>query len=311
MSKTVTDGSASARSDSGYTVRSEFHAPPALFDGCFTTFYHLSLDVENGGTVTDYLQPEWGNIRFFAGCAPSAQIGRARVDAVRFGATGPSSLPCRFEIGSARMWGIGFLPVGWARFLDADAYGLANTVWDGAAQPAFAKFGVMSAVLTDPDVAPEDQFDHIVETLERLMRPSRDEAKVRRVHEALVDGHYATVSELADHCAMSVRTLERVCRRYFGFTPKLLMRRQRLMRSLTSFMLHQSRNGGGRWTEAMDAEYHDQAQFTREFREFMTMLPSDYAALEHPILASFIEARARLWGSAAQTLDAPGSCPRG
>ena len=67
-------------------------------------------------------------------------------------------------------------------------------------------------------------------------------------------------------------------------------------------MLHH----GSRWTEAMDAEYHDQAQFTREFREFMTMLPSDYAALEHPILASFMEARARIWGSAAQTLDAPG-----
>ena len=81
------------------------------------------------------------------------------------------------------------------------------------------------------------------------------------------------------------------------------------MRSLTSCMLQQAHAGAngsaGRWTEAMDAEYHDQAQFTREFREFMTMLPSDYAALEHPILASFMEARARIWGSAAQTLDTP------
>ena len=55
----------------------------------------------------------------------------------------------------------------------------------------------------------------------------------------------------------------------------------------------------------MDGEYHDQAQFTREFSEFMTMTPSKYAALEHPILASFMEARARIWGSPAQTLDLP------
>ena len=297
-----------------YKVHSRFFSPPEEFDNCFTTYYHLTLDVEDrdgaAGTVTDYLQPEWGNIRFFVGSAPSAQIAGNAVSGSRFVATGPSSLPCHFEVGSARMWGIGFLPVGWARFVEAQAFDLANLVTPGAEHPAFAKFDAMTPVLTDPEASDEEQFDTIVSTMRALMRPSRDEAKILRVHEALVAGYCATVSELANHCGMSVRTLERVCRRYFGFTPKRLMRRQRFMRSLTSFMLHQSDNRGngatGRWTEAMDAEYHDQAQFTREFREFMTMLPSDYAALEHPVLASFMEARARIWGSAAQTLDAPG-----
>jgi hypothetical protein len=37
----------------------------------------------------------------------------------------------------------------------------------------------------------------------------------------------------------------------------------------------------------------------------MTMSPSEYAALDHHILTSFMEARARIWGSAAQTLDPP------
>jgi hypothetical protein len=79
------------------------------------------------------------------------------------------------------------------------------------------------------------------------------------------------------------------------------MRRQRYMRCLATFMLHQGRP----WTEEMDAHYHDQAQFTREFRDFMTMNPSEYAALDHPILTSFMEARTKAWGSAAQTLDRP------
>ncbi|MEM7688559.1 MAG: AraC family transcriptional regulator [Pseudomonadota bacterium] len=298
-----------------YTVRSRVFTPPKQFDGCFTTFYQLSLDVkdtEDGrpGTVTDYLQPEWGNIRFFAGSAPSGAIAGCRVSGSRFTATGPSSLPCHFELGTARMWGIGFLPLGWARFIDAEAFDLANLLCAGASHPAFAKFDTLTAVLTDPEASDEEQLAYMVETFSALMRPSRDEAKIHRVHDALVEGYCATVSELAGHCGMSVRTLERVCRRYFGFTPKRLMRRQRFMRSLTSFMLHQANGGStGRWTEAMDAEYHDQAQFTREFREFMTMLPSDYASLEHPILASFMEARARIWGSAAQTLDKPGHTP--
>ncbi|MEM6585136.1 MAG: AraC family transcriptional regulator [Pseudomonadota bacterium] len=296
-----------------YTVRSRFYTPPPQFDGCFTTFYQLLLDVDERpgepAIVEDYLQPEWANIRFFAGSTPKAEIAKSSLHTAPFVATGPSSLPCRFEVGTARMWGIGFLPLGWARFFDAPAYDLVNLICDGASHPAFAKFDRLTPILTDPEATSEEQLAYLTETMESLMRPSRDEAKILRVHEALVAGHYVTVSELADQCAMSVRTLERVCRRYFGFTPKRLMRRQRFMRSLSSFMLHQAHNGtagsSGRWTEAMDADYHDQAQFTREFSEFMTMLPSEYAALEHPILSSFMEARARIWGSAAQTLDAP------
>jgi methylphosphotriester-DNA--protein-cysteine methyltransferase len=133
------------------------------------------------------------------------------------------------------------------------------------------------------------------------MRPNRDESRIARVHTALVNGAHGSVQDMAEACSLNVRTLERICMRYFGFPPKLLMRRQRFMRSLTTFMLQR----GNSWTAAIDGDYHDQAQFTREFHEFMTMNPTEYAALDHPILTSFMEARARIWGSAAQTLDPP------
>lgn len=282
-------------------VRSEFLAAPEQFSGCFTTFYHLDLDVVDGGVIEDYLQPEWANLRFFCGDTPTSRIGDMQLSGARFSATGPSSLPLRFTLGSSRMWGIGLLPLGWARLIDGDASDLANTVHDGAAHPAFARFDCLSDVLCDPALDHEAQYAAIVDAMERLMRPCRDEAKIKKVHAALVSGEHVGVGDLAEACAMSIRTLERVCHRYFGFTPKRLMRRQRFMRSLTSFMLHK----GTRWTEAMDENYHDQAQFTREFTDFMTMTPSAYAALDHPILSSFMEARARVWGSAAQTLDRP------
>ena len=284
-----------------YRVRSHFYTPPEQFDGCFTTFYHMSLQVDGDGFVQDYLQPEWANIRFFAGACPEAEIGSHRVAGAGFTATGPSSLPCKFELGASEMWGIGFLPLGWARFIEADAFDLANGLWDGSQHPAFAKFDRLSRVLCDPEAAREDQLATIIQEMESLMRPNRDEPKIVRVHRALVEGNFLAVGDLADACAMSIRSLERLCRRYFGFTPKKLMRRQRFTRSLASYMLHR----GSRWTEVMDGDYHDQAQFTREFHEFMTMNPSEYAHLDHPILASFIEARARVWGSAAQALDSP------
>lgn len=287
-----------------HSVRARFVTPPPQFDGCFTTFYHLELDVADGGVVEDHLQPEWANLRFFGGGRPSTWIEGVELADARFTATGPSSRPCRFQLGTSRMWGIGFLPLGWARFIEGEAVELANAVLDGSRHPAFAKFDCMSDVLCDPTIDPEEQLGVIYETMERLMRPSRDEAKISKVHAALVSGEHIVVSDLASTCAMSIRTLERVCHRYFGFSPKQLLRRQRFMRSLANFMLHQA-HGSGRWTEAMDEEYHDQAQFTREFTEFMTMTPSKYAALDHPILASFMDARARIYGAAAQTLDLP------
>lgn len=293
--------SAAARSGSSHSVRAVFHPAPAQFDGCFTTYYQLKLDVADGGLVEDYLQPEWANIRFFAGSTPASRIAGQTLSGVRFVATGPSSVANKFNVGTSRMWGIGILPLGWARLIDAEAYDYRNTLLDGARDKAFAKFDDLSNLLCNPDADVEEQLSAINQTMERLMRPSRDEDKIVRVHDALVNGDHLAVSSLADACAMSVRTLERVCRRFFGFTPKRLMRRQRFTRSLTSYMLHR----GALWTEAMDEEYHDQAQFTREFTEFMTMTPSKYASLDHPILASFMEAREKVWGSAAQALDRP------
>lgn len=291
----------SASEPAGHVVNSRFHQPPAEFDGCFTTFYQLDLTVADGGVLRDSLLPEWGNIRFFAGATPKARIGTSQIKGAHLAATGPSSLPCEFELGSARMWGVGFLPLGWARFIDIDARELTNVVCDGSTHPAFAKFDVLSEVLCDPTLPTDVQLEVLTSTMRQLMRPNRDEPKIVRVNDALVAGAFTSVGELAESCGMSIRSLERICARYFGFTPKLLMRRQRFMRSLSSWMLHR----GTRWTEVMDGDYHDQAQFTREFHQFMTMNPSEYAARDHPIIASFMEARARAWGSAAQTLDRP------
>lgn len=291
----------SAAGDQRFEIRSRFFAPPEEFAGCFTTFYHLDLTVADGGTVSDHLQPEWAGIRFFAGSRPQAQLSSSSTSGPRYAASGPSSLPTHFTIGSTRMWGIGFLPLGWSRYFDVDARSLANYTCDGETHAAFAKFTPLAEVLCDPACSEQEQFDAIVDTMRRLTRPHRDEEKIMRVHRVMVDEQLASVAEFAERSELGARNLERLCARHFGFTPKLLLRRQRFMRSLTSFMLHR----GSKWTDVMDEHYHDQAQFTREFRTFMGMSPSEYAALEHPILTSFIEARARIWGSPAQTLDRP------
>ncbi|OCC24144.1 hypothetical protein MB02_09850 [Croceicoccus estronivorus] len=279
-----------------------FFPPPSELEGCFSTFYRATFTMPPGQRVRDYLQPEWGNIRFFWGDAPDAQVvGGSRVSRARFTATGPSSLPTEFYLGTTRMWGVGLFPLGWAKFMLTPAAELANALVDGDDHPAYAHFEELSANLFDGEPDDEREYRRIIDYFLELNRPHPDHDRIMGVHAALVDPAVDSVSELARRAGLSQRTLERLCHRAFGFSPKRLLRRQRFMRSLTAFMLAKDRN----WSEAIDPHYHDQAHFVRDFRAFMTMSPREYAALEHPILNAFMQERARIWGSPAQTLDKP------
>ncbi|HWU03295.1 MAG TPA: helix-turn-helix domain-containing protein [Novosphingobium sp.] len=284
-------------------VRASFCRPPAELARYFTTFYLAEIDVPEGQTVTDYLHPEWANLRFFNGTSLTAQnhLGM-RIADTRMAVTGPSTRALRFEVGACRIWGVGLLPLGWAKFVGGSAADLADAVVDGGQHPAFAPFADLAASLFSdrPDAKAE---------LARISdwfcahddRSVPDEARITALHAALVDVEVASVAALCERVGVSERTLERMCYRDFGFSPKLLLRRQRFMRSLAQYMLDPSL----KWIGALDGHYHDQAQFVREFRQFMGMTPRQYAAMDHPILKAFVTERARLEGSAVQTLDPP------
>lgn len=284
------------------TIDVRFFAPPADLEGCFTTFYRMELTVPDGGTVTDWLQPEWGNLRFFSGDIPNAQIDGRTLDDARFTVTGPSSLPNRFELGSTRMWGIGMFPLGWARLVRLPAAAYANVLADGEAHPDFRRFVPLADSLFGEEPDDEAEFARIVAFVRSAEQPVAEQDRIRAVHAAMVDANMDSVAHFAERCGLSVRALERCCAKHFGFSPKLLLRRQRFMRSLAAFMLAEAHN----WTEAIDGLYHDQSHFSRDFRTFMRMTPTEYAALPHPILSAFMEQRAKVWGSPAQTLDKPG-----
>ncbi len=196
---------------------------------------------------------------------------------------------------------MGLFPLGWTKFVSTPAAEMANALVDGERDAAFLSFAPILDNLFEGEPDDDREYAIILDHFLARNRPHPDQDRIMAVHAALVDPAVSSVAEFAEHAGLSQRTLERLCHRAFGFPPKLLLRRQRFMRSLASFMLQPS----GSWTGAMDDHYHDQAHFVRDFRAFMTMSPSEYAALDHPILSAFMVERARIWGSAAQTLDKP------
>ena len=280
-----------------------FCPPPLALRRYFTTFYHVAWTVGDDGKVSDFLMPEWANLRFCAGSLPEAMTLSGMVLAgTAFPVTGPSSQAVRFTVGTSRMWGIGLLPLGWAKFVSAPAVEFADAVLDGLTHPAFAAFRPLADSLFGDSRDREAELGRIVQYfLARADDPVPDEVRIVAIHAALVDPEVATVSQLVERAGTSQRTVERICRRAFGFSPKLLLRRQRFMRSLSQFMLDPSLN----WIGAMDGHYHDQAQLVRDCRQFMGMTPSQYAALPKPLIGAVMRERDRMAGSAVQTLDGP------
>ncbi|MFZ1743154.1 MAG: helix-turn-helix domain-containing protein [Pontixanthobacter sp.] len=295
MSKDAPQGTANATK-----VDVSFHRPPEDLERFFTTFYCVEIDPGEGATVTDSLHPEWANIRIFSGTRPHNEIAGQTLSGADALFTGPSKSPLHFTLGPTRVWGIGILPLGWATFVGQPADEYANSVSDCRSNAALAPFAALADSVLAKDGNEAVQYEAIVDFFrETCPRFGKEDPRITAIHSVLLDSELPHVSDMAERCGLNQRTLERLCRKHFGFSPKLLLRRQRFMRSLADFMLDPSLG----WVGAIDSLYFDQSHFVRDCKEFLEMAPSEYAATDHPIMAGFLRERMRAYGSAVQTLD--------
>ncbi|MBX7458873.1 helix-turn-helix domain-containing protein [Qipengyuania sp. 1NDH17] len=287
-----------------HRVDLEFFLPREELRPFITTYYRMRISGAMDDPVVDYLHPEWTNLRYFPEGSVKAAIGAGDPEPIpALSLTGPTTLTNLFEATDGTSWGIGILPLGWARLTSASASDFSDRISDPAAHPELSVLAGVAPLLRD---AQEDAHavcaslsDHF---LDALASAAPREKAILSVQRRLVDPAVHTVAEIAEAAGMSVRTLERFSRDVFGFSPQLLLRRQRFLRSLAQFMLDPSM----KWIETLDAHYHDQAHFVRDFKHFMKMTPRQYAALDHPVLSAAAGARMATAGAAMQVLHRPG-----
>lgn len=287
----------------GKSVTVHFVLPAPELRPFVTTYYRTELVTGPGEWVEDHLHPEWPNLRFLSGLAAQAAIGSAPFAASPdFVVTGPTSRATRFRLGGGRCWGIGLLPLGWASLLRVCASDYADRVVDGRSDPAFAALVPLADALAGGPRDHAEDLALIEAHMARLFagRQAADPA-ILALNDALLDPAMVSVADLAAQLGMNVRSLERLSQRAFGFPPKLLLCRQRFLRSLARFMLDPSLT----WLGALDCHYHDQSHFVRDFKRFMGMSPSAYAKLEKPLLVAAARARMEIAGAALQGLHQP------
>lgn len=285
------------------TVR--FFVPPPELQPYLSSIYLTEVAPAEGTTIGDWLMPEWASLRMADGAACRVALGAEPLAAApAMMVSGPTSRATRIEIGAALVWGVGILPLGWTRFVGAPADRFADRLADGQSEPALTALAPLHRLVFTGDPAPAACAGRIAGYFTGLLgdrQPVEDEALVRSAHALLLDERIGMVADFAAGLSLSLRTLERFCLRVFGFPPKLLLRRQRFTRSLAQFLLDPSLA----WIRTLDHHYVDQAHFVRDFRRFMGMSPSAYAAADKPILRATARVRDAAVGGAVQALHRP------
>jgi AraC-like DNA-binding protein len=282
-------------------VRLHLASPPRDLAPYVSLYYRT--DVAPGRVVEDCIPPEWANLRAARVSFYEAAIGAGAMRPVpEMVLAGPTSRAARLRIGEGQYWGIGLLPLGFAKFLGIPADEHADRFGDIADEPAAAPLRPLLEQLLSISAPMEDAVKLMNRSLRALLaRPLPQADAILATHKAVVSDLSRSVASLAQDVGTSTRTLERFCRRNFGFNPQLLLRRQRFLRSLASFMVDPTM----KWIDTLDTHYHDQAHFVRDFRSFMGMRPGDFAAMPHPITMTAVRARRAVRAEAMQVLHQP------
>jgi AraC-like DNA-binding protein len=284
-------------------VTIEFRLPDARLRPLISSYYEMRF--EGPGVIEDSLHPEWANIRLSLDqpWAMGASAETARVPESPLIIHGPTSKPTYVRGVEGRVFGIGILPPGWSRLWQADAAVFANSF-----APLSSLVGAGATVLEarlkaapDLDARAVIADGYLLDLLANA-RKSKLSDQVDALYLALADPDCATVEQIVSDHGISPARLVRLCKRAFGFPPKLLLRRQRFLRMLGA--LHA--RPYGEWRDFIDPQYVDQSHMLRDFRYFLNMSPGRYFATARPLLAAATRARGAAIGQPLQGLHETG-----
>lgn len=289
-------------------TRAQFAAPHPQLRPYITTYYVANVSSPDGNAVEDLLHPEWASVRYICdGAAHGSVQPEAMVSVPPVTVVGHSSRATRVGCVSMRIASFGLLPLGWHHFVGLPASRFADRLVDATELNGRFDFAALMPRLKAATGLKEISTifdDALLQGLAQTPNSARsDDAMIDKLHRALLDPEVVSVAEITDQLGITILQLERLSKRVFGFSPKLLIRRQRFLRTLAVLM----REPAAKWSNILDPQYYDQAHFNRDFQRFFGMAPKQYLALDKPIVMAAAMARMAALGDPLQGLHAPGT----
>ncbi|QTD54826.1 helix-turn-helix domain-containing protein [Parasphingorhabdus cellanae] len=282
--------------------KTRFVAPPPPLQRYLTTYYFSEIESPDESEISDLILPQWASIRYiYRGSVKMMAPDQKPQDSPRAAMTGPTSLAAPISSKSAHIAAFGLLPLGWYKFVGQPASRWANKVIDTEAAHKFELFAEIWNAIRNLEFESEmvDTCNHLL--LEAMAPADPEEELIEAAHLALTDPMIDSVGALCERLDMDAKQLSRFSNRVFGFLPKLLLRRQRFVRTLGEALMNPSQS----WSECVDLNYYDQAHFNRDFKRFMGLTPRQYMAQPHPIFGIGARERTKALGRPLQAMDRP------
>lgn len=132
-----------------------------------------------------------------------------------------------------------------------------------------------------------------------LVRPHLHHLAIQRIAAAVATPGLVSVAAVREVCGMAQRQLERMTKRFFGFPPKLLLRRARFLRSIVALRMA----GKPYDFSLIDIDYYDQSHFTRDAHRFLGMPPLQFLRTPSPYRDAALRARSIVIGAPLAALD--------
>jgi len=280
------------------TAQVTYHLPAPALRGAVTTYYLVK--VSGPGVVWDQIFPEWPNFRLILSGEWEAHFpGEPNQPVPKIGISGALERALWAGGSAGVMVGVGLMPAGWPQLISASANLFTNRLAplsEAIGPVADELYRRLATARGDAAI-----FAVLDEVLGGLLTDSPVAATVGSAHAALQNPRIQTVVDWAEAVGLSARQLERFANRYFGMSPKRLLRRQRLLRTLAAMR----ETPDGTWTRFLDDQFTDQAHFIHEFNYYMGLTPGAYLAREQPFMAEAWKRRKELLGSPVQVLQPP------
>jgi AraC-like DNA-binding protein len=186
---------------------------------------------------------------------------------------GPTSAPVRaLSEEPVSLVGMGLMPGGWATLMGPEADKFADRAVDAADM-----FGDWIVSTADAIAAAPDDATRLVmlQNLAREVMRRGDPAPLwftRTVDAWLAASLSPEVDDLVAATGMSIRSVERMTKRFYGLSPKLLARKYRALRAASALMRGESLDE----TDIAGA-FYDQSHLIREVKQFAGVTPSQLA----------------------------------
>ena len=174
--------------------------------------------------------------------------------------------------GPLRMYGFGLMPAGWATLMGSHADKLTDRAMDAA-----DLFGDWIEEVVDAIGNAADNGERLViaNNFVREILKKNEPAPVwftRTVDQWLTESANPQVPDLVEATGMSIRSVERMTKHYYGLSPRMLARKYRAVRAASALARGEKLDDA-----ALGDAFYDQSHLIREIKRFAGATPGQLA----------------------------------